>query len=107
MSNNTPTTAADTADHHLEDSVNELKALVRDAEKALSKGGDFAEGKLDDLRDRLRSALDKGNSLYQRTREVAIERGEQADRAVRTHPYESIAIALGAGVLLGYFVTRR
>lgn len=107
MSNNTSTTAVDTADRHLEDSVKELKDLVRDAEKALSKGGDFAEGKLDDLRDRLRSALEKGNSLYQRTREIAIERGEQADHAVRTHPYESISVALGVGVLLGYFISRR
>ncbi len=103
MKKNPVSSAAKAADHTLDD----LKALIHDAEQALQKGGELTDDKLEDLRQRLRAAADEGGELYERACASARRGAEQADQLVRSHPYESLGVALAAGVLLGYFISRR
>ena len=88
-------------------SIDELKALLHDAEQALSGAGEVAEDKISELRDRMRAALDKGSNAYRRARECAREKMDEADEYVRSHPYQSIGTAVAIGALVGLLIGRR
>lgn len=45
--------------------------------------------------------------IYGVARKKVVSGARQADDAIRSHPYESLAIALGVGVLLGALIKRR
>ena len=80
-----------------------LQALLHEAEQALS---DTAGDKFDDLRDRLRVAVDSGKNTFARLRTQAARGARQADQLVRDNPYYSIGIAAGIGALIGILVSR-
>lgn len=100
MSSSTATTAST-------QSIDDLKALLHDAEQALSGAGDVAEDKISELRERMRAALDKGTTVYRRARECAREKLGEADDYVRTHPYQSIGTAVAVGAIVGLLIGRR
>jgi ElaB/YqjD/DUF883 family membrane-anchored ribosome-binding protein len=50
--------------------------------------------------------VDDFKIIVQRAEEKAAERARAADKVVRDHPYQTIGIALGVGVLLGIFARR-
>ncbi len=84
-----------------------LRTLIAEAEKALAASvGEHAEGHLADLHDRLESARERIATLYADTRTKVTAGAKQADTTIRAHPYESLAIALGVGVLLGAVLRR-
>lgn len=87
--------------------IDDLKALIQDAEEALANAGDVAEDKIAELRERLRGALDKGGNAYRRARECAREKIDEADQYVRSHPYQSIGTAIAIGAILGLLIGRR
>ena len=93
------TTAEDTESTTLEN----LQVLLHEAEQALSDG---AGDKFDDLRERLRVAVDSGKNTYARVRAQAVRSARQADQLVRDNPYYSIAIAAGVGAVIGILVSR-
>ena len=59
------------------------------------------------LRKRLAAALDGGRKIFGRVKEHAVDGAKATDEAIREHPYQSIGIALGVGVLLGLLLRRR
>lgn len=89
----------------------DLKALATDAEALLRATADDVSDKARDARSRLNAAIEKAKStcadLQERSMETAKEAVKKADDAIRTHPYESIAIAFGVGVLLGALLRRK
>jgi ElaB/YqjD/DUF883 family membrane-anchored ribosome-binding protein len=87
--------------------IDDLKALLHDAEQALSGAGDVADDKISELRNRMRTALEKGGNAYNRARECAQEKLTEADQYVRSHPYQSIGTGLAIGALLGLLIGRR
>ncbi len=90
------------ADH----TVDELKALLREAEAALSSAGAEAGSEVNDLRERIRSAFDEGKNKLSQAADLARRQAARADELVRANPYASLGIAAGAGLLLGFFVSR-
>ena len=50
--------------------------------------------------------VDDFKIIVQRAEEKAAEHARAADKVVRDHPYQTIGIALGVGVLLGIFARR-
>ena len=97
QSSNT-TTESHTAD--------DLKALLHEAEQALSDTAGDAGDKFDELRERLRSALDNGKFSFDRLRTEATRRAKQADQIVRDNPYYAIGIAAGVGAVIALLVSR-
>jgi ElaB/YqjD/DUF883 family membrane-anchored ribosome-binding protein len=87
--------------------VDDLKALLHDAEQALSGAGDVAEDKIAELRDRMRAALDKGTTVYNRARDCAQEKLDEADVYVRSHPYQAVGTAVAIGAIIGLLIGRR
>jgi ElaB/YqjD/DUF883 family membrane-anchored ribosome-binding protein len=85
----------------------DVKVLARDAEAVLHATAGQAGDKLGDLRDRLSSALESAKATCRRLEEKAVAGAKAADETIRDHPYESIGIAFGVGLLIGVLVSRR
>ncbi len=87
--------------------LNDLRALVAEAEGLI--GGevtDQARDKFEQLRERLNEAQERLSELYATAKEKVSEGARRTDETIRAHPYESLAIALGIGVLLGALLRR-
>lgn len=87
--------------------VENLRALIAEAEKAI--GGEFtagAEESLSGLRDRLAETKQKAEHYLSVARDKVVHGAKQADATIRSHPYESLAVALGVGVLIGALIRR-
>jgi ElaB/YqjD/DUF883 family membrane-anchored ribosome-binding protein len=50
--------------------------------------------------------VDDFKVIVQRAEQKAAERARAADKVVRDHPYQTIGIALGVGLLIGMFARR-
>jgi len=59
------------------------------------------------LRGRFDAAQERFADLYQGTRKKIAAGAKCADAAIRANPYQSLAIAAGAGLLLGVLLGRR
>jgi ElaB/YqjD/DUF883 family membrane-anchored ribosome-binding protein len=79
--------------------VEDLRTLVHDAEELLKSGAEEAGEKALALRARLQTSLDKAKDTCRRLEDHAIESAKAADRVIRSHPYESMGITFGVGVL--------
>ena len=102
MTNPTASTgASETADT----TMDELKALIREAEEAL--GSDSSDDQIDELRERLRDAVSQGENLLSNLTNKVREQAKRADGAIRENPYQTIGIAAGIGLLAGYLLSRR
>ncbi len=100
---NRTTSATDPTDTVIEN----LRTLIGEAEKILQDGAKEMEGDaLAELRSRLESARVRAEALYEDTRKKVVAGAQQADEKIRAHPYESLAIAMGVGVLLGALIRR-
>jgi ElaB/YqjD/DUF883 family membrane-anchored ribosome-binding protein len=85
--------------------VDELKALIREAEEAL---GSSAEGdEIEELRERLRDAVANGQNLIANLTDTFKRQARRADDAIRSNPYQTIGIATGVGLIAGYLLSRR
>lgn len=86
----------------------ELRALIAEAEKILGdEGAAPSHNAVAALRDRFEAAQEQLGDLYTEAKEKVVVGAKAADRTIRDHPYQSLAVALGAGVLLGVLIGRR
>jgi ElaB/YqjD/DUF883 family membrane-anchored ribosome-binding protein len=81
--------------------------LVEDARKLLDATSEIADEKITAARKRLTDALETGKETYENLQGKVVKGAKIADRTVRRHPYESIAVALGIGALIGFLFSRR
>ncbi len=86
--------------------LDEIKALLREAEQTLSRAGDNASDEVQDLRERLRGVLADGQAKVKDVAAAARRQAARADEAIRANPYQAIGIAAGVGLLAGYLISR-
>ena len=85
----------------------DLRVLVRDAEGLLkATAGDLSE-KAKEARSRLMETLEKAKTTCHRLQEKTAAAAKATDKIIREHPYESIGVAFGLGLLIGVVVARR
>jgi ElaB/YqjD/DUF883 family membrane-anchored ribosome-binding protein len=96
-----------TNEANMEKLVADLKVLSRDAEAVLQATAGQAGEKMSELRGRLATALDSAKATCHRIEEKAVAGAKVADKAIREHPYESVGVAFGVGLLVGVLVGRR
>ena len=88
----------------------DMRTLARDAESLLRATADDVSEKAKDARVRLMAAVEKAKATYSEMQAQGIESAKAAakktDEAIRAHPYESLGIAFGIGVLIGVLVRR-
>ena len=97
-------TDAEQADEKL---ASHLKALVEDAEDLMNATAGQAGEKINEARSRLATALESAKDTYQRLQEKTVAAAKVTDQTIRAHPYESIGIAFGLGLLVGLLVARK
>ena len=81
--------------------------LAEDARALMAATADVAGEKVSEARKRLAAALEGGKEIYGRAREKAVESVKAADEVMHAHPYQTIAIALGVGAVVGFLLARR
>jgi ElaB/YqjD/DUF883 family membrane-anchored ribosome-binding protein len=87
--------------------VADFKLVLQDAE-ALAKAtaGDLGE-KVKEARARLASSMESAKETYHKVEEKAAVGVKATDQVIREHPYESIGVAFGIGLLIGVLVGRK
>ncbi|MCD6338841.1 MAG: DUF883 family protein [Verrucomicrobia bacterium] len=95
------------ADVNTERLVQDLKTVARDAEELMKATADMAGEKAAEVKSRLTSIAENAKTACQRLEEQASVHVENADKVIRSHPYESVGIAFGVGVLLGVLLGRK
>jgi ElaB/YqjD/DUF883 family membrane-anchored ribosome-binding protein len=91
--------------------MDDLRVLAHDAEDLLkATAGDVSE-KTKETRARLTAALERAKATASHVQDEALAAAkataQKTDRVIREHPYESIGIAFGVGLLIGVLVSRR
>jgi ElaB/YqjD/DUF883 family membrane-anchored ribosome-binding protein len=91
--------------------IKQLEDLLAEAEtvRQVSLRGQSEEstGMWSALRQRFLGLSHHFETICSDARDRVVARARAADDAVRGHPYEGIAVAMGVGVLLGALVRRR
>lgn len=94
--------------HHtrqqLEASAERLRTLLNEVEDSLEAQEPASRPRV--MADRLRSAIDEGRDVLQDLRSAASQRARDADLVVRDNPYATAGIAIAAGALIGFAVSR-
>jgi len=87
--------------------VADFKVVLQDAE-ALAKAtaGDLGE-KVKEARARLATSMESAKESYHKVEEKAAIGAKATDKVIREHPYESIGVAFGIGLLIGVLVCRK
>lgn len=87
------------------------KNLAEDARALLDATAEVADEKVTEARQRLTKALENAKECavdtFHQVEDKAMAKARQADGLIRSHPYESIAVAVGAGTILGMLLARR
>jgi ElaB/YqjD/DUF883 family membrane-anchored ribosome-binding protein len=85
----------------------DINLVLRDAEELLKATANGNSENLSEVRSRLASAVESAKATYERIKEKTVKAAQTTDHAIREHPYESIGIACGVGLLLGVLLGRR
>ena len=91
--------------------VADLRSLVHDSEDLLKATAHDVSDKAKEARSRVAAALERARTtcddLQDQTAATARAAAKKADTVIREHPYESLGIAFGVGLLLGVLATRK
>src|SRR5678815_2314634 len=87
--------------------VDDFKVVIHDAEGLLkASAGELGE-KAKEARARLAASLEGAKANFHKVEERAVAGAKATDKVIREHPYQSIGVAFGVGLLIGVLVTRR
>ena len=89
--------------HHLQEVISHAEELLE------STAGELGE-KAKEVRQQLVRKIEAAKERFQDfddVKEAAEEGMKEADRVIRKHPYESVGVALVAGLVIGAILNRR
>jgi len=86
--------------------ASDLKTVMRDAEELLKATAGEAGEKVKEVRGRLTTALESAKATCEQLQDKTAEAAKATDHIIREHPYESLGIAFGVGLLIGVLVGR-
>ena len=87
--------------------VTDLKRVVRDSEDLLQATAGAVGDRAHQVREKLSDALESAKRTCRKLEDKAIEGAKATDKVIREHPYQSIGVAFGVGLLIGVLVTRK
>src|SRR5882762_194723 len=87
--------------------MQDLKVVVRDAEELMKATASDLGEKAREARVKLAATLEYAKANCKKLEEKTIATAKAADRVIRDHPYQSLGIAFGAGLLIGVLVNRK
>jgi len=91
--------------------VADVKEVIADAELLLRETANDLTGRAKETSAKLAQRLDSAKVRLKEVegvaREKVIEGARETDRVIREHPYESIGVAFGLGLLIGILLNRK
>ncbi|AZD85901.1 Putative transmembrane protein [Pseudomonas chlororaphis subsp. aureofaciens] len=101
-------TAAQAADEQIKDQeFSELQALIEESEKLLKSSASLVGEEGENLRQqvglKLKQALDSVSSVRERSKPVV----DATEQYIGGHPWQTVAISAGVGLVLGLLLGRR
>lgn len=91
--------------------MNDLRAVIADAEELLRLGSDQVGEQATAWRVRVQERISKARISLQHLQESAVDRAKAASRAtddyVHDHPWKAVGMAAGVGLILGLLIGRR
>lgn len=91
--------------------ISDVRVVIADAEDLLKATASAAGEKVSAARERVQDSLHKAKVKLAEAEEVVIQRAKQTARAtdeyVHEHPWRSVGIAAGVGLIVGLLVGRR
>ena len=98
----------DSSAHKPQDLIDDLHQLVAEAEKMMGDSiSEHSQEALGILRARLHSAQERLVEMGEYARKRVIAGAKSTDECIRANPYQSLAVAAGAGLILGILLSRR
>jgi ElaB/YqjD/DUF883 family membrane-anchored ribosome-binding protein len=87
--------------------LHDLRQVVQDGEEVLRAGvGELGEKGIA-ARAKLSAALDSAKETARKLQSKTVAGAKATDKVIREHPYQSIGIAFGLGLLIGVLVNRK
>lgn len=94
--------------HTAKELMGELQTLVAEAQGMMADSlAEHSAEAMASIRERLDAVQEKLSDVYDSTKKRVAAGAKQADETIRENPYQSMAVALGVGVLIGVLVGRR
>ena len=94
--------------HTPKELLTDLQSLVAEAETMMSNSlSEHSAEAFNKLRERFGAARERFTEVYDDTRKKVVAGVECTDATIRANPYQSVAIALGVGLLAGVLIGRR
>lgn len=91
-----------------EELLADLRNLVLEAEKMLEDSvTEHSQEALQAMRARFEATQERLSDLYEGTKKKVIAGARRTDEAIRENPYQSLAIAAAAGLVVGLLLARR
>lgn len=91
--------------------MEDIKQVINDAELLTKETAGELNGRAKEVRDKLAVRIKEAKSQISQkealVRDRAIEGAKETDRVIRDHPYESLGIAFGIGLLVGVLLNRK
>ena len=91
--------------------VDDVREVISDAEALMRATADDLSGKAKEARAKLTEkvavAKERLKQIEGVVKEKAMEGAKETDRMIREHPYESLGVAFGLGLLIGILVNRK
>jgi ElaB/YqjD/DUF883 family membrane-anchored ribosome-binding protein len=87
--------------------LHDLRQVVQDGEEVLRAGAHELGEKGVAARAKLAAALDSAKETARKLQEKTIASAKATDKVIREHPYQSIGIAFGIGIVVGLLINRK
>lgn len=91
--------------------VRDIREVIGDAEVLLKETASDLGTKANEVRKRLAVKIEEAKNGLKQVEHVvkyaATEGAKKTDKLIREHPYESIGLSFGVGLLVGYLISRR
>ena len=94
-------------DKHENKASNDIGTIAEHARALMTETAEVAGEKVAEARKRLHAALESAKEIAANVRDKAVAGAKATDEAVRENPYKAIAIGVGVGALIGFFIARR
>ena len=87
--------------------IKDFKVVVQDAEALVKATASDLGERARDARTRLSASLEGAKANFHKLEEKAVAGAKATDQVIREHPYQSVGVAFGAGLLIGVLVSRK
>jgi ElaB/YqjD/DUF883 family membrane-anchored ribosome-binding protein len=94
--------------HTPKELISELQALVAEAQSMMTDSvTEHSAEAVEALRQRFAAAQERLSVAYEQAKTKVVAGAKATDATIREHPSQSLAIAVGVGLLLGMLIGRR